>query len=260
MEKYIELTIKEKQQIILDIMKDIDKFCRDNNIPYTLSSGTLLGAVRHGGFIPWDDDADIFMLREDFDRFIKIYNSDKYKLIYNYNPEERLISSGNAKIGDVTTWSRHSSGVNHFGVWVDVFPLESVPEDPKERRKFMHKILRVNNRIHHRRKKDILSIIKSYHHSFTWWFNKLDTIVHENPYSDSALVAHVVGSNNYRTVIPRKWFENLGEIPFEGHNFMAFSDPDSYLKIVYGPDYMTPKKWTHNTPIYQKQEIPSDGD
>ena len=83
---------------------------------------------------------------------------------------------------------------------------------------------------------------------------KLDSIVQNNPYADSPLVAHAVGSDNYRTVIPRKWFENLGTRRFEDYDFMAFEDPDAYLKIVYGPDYMTPKKWSHEVKIYKKDE------
>ena len=78
-----ELKLEEIQGILLDIMTDIDSFCRENNIRYIISSGTLLGAVRHKGFIPWDDDADMFMPREDFDRFVKIYKGRKYHLLYN---------------------------------------------------------------------------------------------------------------------------------------------------------------------------------
>lgn len=252
MEKKTELSLREKQMLILEIMKDIDRFCRDNDIPYTLSSGTLLGAVRHGGFIPWDDDADMFMLRKDFDRFVNSYKSDRYKLVYNFDNEDKLCPSGIAKVADVTTWQEDSTGVLDFGVWVDVFPLEAVPEDPKECRKFMHKIMSVNNRIYHRRRHDLISILKSYHHSFSWWMRKLNRIVHNNPYEDSPLVAHAVGSNNYRTVIPRKWFDDLGEIKFEGYDFKSFSDTDSYLKVVYGPDYMTPRKWSHEVKIYKK--------
>ncbi|MDE5839326.1 MAG: LicD family protein [Muribaculaceae bacterium] len=252
MNDHSELTIKEKQSIILDIMKDIDRFCRSNGIPYTISSGTLLGAVRHGGFIPWDDDADMFMLRDDFERFIRIYKSDRYKLVFNFEDGDKSSPSGIAKIADVSTGSKDSAGQLDYGVWVDVFPLESVPEDPDECHKFMHKILRVNNRLYHRRKHDLLSIIKSYHHSYAWWLKRLNEIVHDNPYTDSPLVAHAVGSSNYRTVIPKKWFDDLGEIRFEDYDFMAFRDTDSYLTKVYGPDYMTPKKWNHDVKVYRK--------
>lgn len=254
MDKNEPISLKEKHKLILEIMKDIDRFCRANDIRYTLSSGTLLGAVRHGGFIPWDDDADIFMLRKDFDRFIHIYKSDRYKLVYNFNPQEKLSPSGIAKVADTTTWLKDSTGKLDFGCWVDVFPLEAVPEDPRECRKFMHSIMRVNNRMYHRRHKDIVSILKSYHHSFGWWMRKLDSIVRDNPHEGSPLVAHAVGSDNYRTVIPKAWFDNLGEIEFEGYRFKAFSDTDSYLRKVYGDDYMTPKQWSHDVKIYKKDE------
>lgn len=247
-----EMSIDEIHALSLEIMKDIDRFCRANNIPYTLSSGTLLGAVRHGGFIPWDDDADMFMLRKDFDRFVNAYKSDRYKLVFNFDSKEKAISSGNAKIGDTSTYYYDRNGKKDFGVWVDVFPLESVPEDPKECKKFMHKIMSINNRIYHRCHKDLLSIIKSYRHSFGWWINRLNNVVHNNPYENSPLVAHAVGSQNYRTVIPRAWFDDLVEIPFEGYNFLAFRDTDTYLTKVYGPDYMTPKQWSHGTKIYRK--------
>lgn len=255
MDKKVEVSLKEQQAILLDIMKDIDKFCRANNIPYTISSGTLLGAVRHGGFIPWDDDADMYMLREDFDRFVNMYKSDKYKLQFNFNPDkEKTMGFGYAKIGDTSTCTKDATGWLDYGVYVDVFPLESVPEDPKECKKFMHKIMSVNNRLYHRRHHDIISILKSYRHSFAWWMRKLNNIVHNNPYTDSPLVAHAVGSDNYRTVIPRKWFDDLSEIKFEDYNFMAFRDTDAYLTKVYGPDYMTPRKWSHEVKIYRKDE------
>ena len=68
-----EMTIQEIQQVTLEILKDVHEFCVDNNIRYSLSGGTLLGAIRHNGFIPWDDDADIQLPRPDYDRFIRTY-------------------------------------------------------------------------------------------------------------------------------------------------------------------------------------------
>lgn len=251
MEKKTQLSVADIQKIALDIMKDIDRFCRANAIPYTLSSGTLLGAVRHGGFIPWDDDTDMFMLRKDFDRFVSIYKSDKYKLVYYISCGEERFPYGFAKVCDRTTVIENPSEFAN-GVFVDVFPLDNVPENPEERKRYMHRVMSIHNRVYHRRKKDIVSIIKSYRHSLKWWLKRLDDTLHEKRYVDSPLVAHIVGASNYRTVIHKERFKTLSDISFEGHDFLAFSDPHSYLEKVYGSDYMTPKKWAHNIKVYKK--------
>ena len=68
-----EMALKEIQQVSLDILKDVHQFCINNGIHYSLCYGTLLGAIRHNGFIPWDDDIDIMMPRPDYDRFVNTY-------------------------------------------------------------------------------------------------------------------------------------------------------------------------------------------
>ena len=241
MESRKELTIKEKQQLILEVMKDIDRFCRDHNIPYTISSGTLLGAVRHGGFIPWDDDADMFMLRKDFDRFVATYNSDKYHLLFNTRNENEFFASGYAKVCDPATESADTIAKTNPGIFVDIFPLDAVPEDETLRKKYMHKVMSIHNRLHHRQRKDIVSILKSYRHSLDWWWHKMDTTVRDPQYADSPLVAHIIGTTNYRTVIHKDRFDNLVDIEFEGYPFLGFKDTDGYLTKVYGADYMTPR-------------------
>lgn len=248
-----ELTIKEKHEIILEIMKDIDKFCRENDIPYTISAGTMLGAIRHGGFIPWDDDADLFMLREDFDRFVKIYKSPKYHLLFNTRGEKEFLASGYAKVSDPATRIEDNKTLTEYGVYVDIFPLDAVPEDPKEQHDFMHSIMSTHNRLHHRMKKDIVSIIKSYRHSLDWWWNKLDSQVHSGKYDDSPLVAQAIGTTNYRTVLEKSRFDSLVDIEFEGYKFLGFNDPHSYLVMLYGEDYMTPKKWAHNFRAFKNE-------
>lgn len=247
-----ELTIEEKHRIILEIMIDIDKFCRENNIPYTISAGTMLGAIRHGGFIPWDDDADLFMLREDFDRFVKVYKSPKFHLLYNTRNEDEFLASGFAKVSDPSTYVENNKTNTKFGVFVDVFPLDSVPEEAKEQHDFMHKVMSAHNRLYHRQQKDLMSYIKAYRHSLDWWWNKCDSLVHDGKYNDSPLVAQVIGTDNYRTVLEKSRFDDLIDIEFEGHKFLGFSDPHSYLKMLYGDDYMTPKKWAHNDVIYRR--------
>ena len=71
-----KITVHDVHVVLLEMLKDIDALCRKHNIPYFLNGGTALGAVRHKGFIPWDDDADISMMREDFDRFREVIKTD----------------------------------------------------------------------------------------------------------------------------------------------------------------------------------------
>lgn len=246
------LSLKDIHDLLFKIMIDVDAFCRHNDIPYTIAAGTMLGAVRHGGFIPWDDDADLFMLREDFDRFVATYKSDKYSLVYKTDNNDEFLYSGYAKICDPTTDIQSRFSQTRYGVFVDVFPLDSVPEDPNECRSYMHKVMSTHNRLYHRQKKDIISIIKSYRHSIDWWWNKLNDIVHEGKYDSSPIVAQAIGTDNYRTVLPKSWFNSLVDYTFEGHKFLGFKDSDAYLSMLYGKDYMTPKIWSHNLKVMKK--------
>lgn len=138
----------ELKSIQLDILKHIDSFCKENNIRYFLIGGSAIGAVRHHGFIPWDDDIDITMLREDYDRFVSIYpNVDKscYKLHCTYNQEDfpypyaKIDNSGTVFIEEVE--DEFSMGVN-----IDLFPMEVIPDAPElqeklfKRAEFLKKI------------------------------------------------------------------------------------------------------------------------
>lgn len=249
-----ELSIEERKAVILDIMTDIDAFCRSNGIRYTISSGTLLGAVRHGGFIPWDDDADMFMLREDFDRFIETYKGRKYEALYAPDPSKKFVVTGFAKVCDPTTRIENTWSDASHGIYVDIFPLDSVPEEKKLQKEVMHRYMQINNRMHHRQKNDIISFFKAHRHSLGKWWNKCMALSHPDRYAGSPLVAHSIGASNYRTVIEKKRFDSLVPIKFEGREFMAFSDPDSYLTMVYG-DYMTlppeDQRITHEEKAYK---------
>lgn len=128
-----EGTMLRKAQLrMLDILIAVDKICRKHNIPYWLDYGTLLGAVRHGGFIPWDDDVDISMMKEDYDRFLSIASKDlpKNLIIQNihttkqYNHLYTKIVDKNSKIVHAGGGGRESKQKrNYRGLWIDIFPI-----------------------------------------------------------------------------------------------------------------------------------------
>lgn len=245
-----ELTLKDKQEIMLDIMLDIDKFCRENNIRYSLAYGTMLGAVRHKGFIPWDDDLDIFMLREDFERFIKTYPGERYHVLYNTRNENEFLATGYAKVHDPSTVIKGEKTHTKYGVFVDIFPLDPVPADPEEQKRYIKRHKSLHNRLHHRQQTDIISWLKTYRHSLDWWWEKCHAEINRHLYDDSPLVAGLLGP-----VIPATYekanFDTLKDIDFEGHKLLVFEDTHTPLVKVFGEDYMTPKKWVHDYAIYQ---------
>ena len=125
-----ELTTEEIQIISLDLMKDIHNYCVNNNIRYTLAYGTLIGAVRHKGFIPWDDDIDIWMPRPDYEKFCKSYQSESgFKLLSPYKNDNYFYF---AKVYDdqhsrVEMKWLHRDG--DIGVWIDVYPIDGISDD-----------------------------------------------------------------------------------------------------------------------------------
>lgn len=124
------LTLQELQQFSLDILKDVAGFCEKNNIRYSLGYGTMLGAVRHKGFIPWDDDVDIMMPREDYERFRTIYKSKLYSFIDSRNTPDCYIAFGRVCDTKKTLASSCIPWVKKdVGVWIDIFPVDRVPDD-----------------------------------------------------------------------------------------------------------------------------------
>lgn len=128
-----EMTLEENRAVQLEILMHTAKFCDEHNLRYFLAFGTLIGAVRHGGYIPWDDDIDIIMPRPDFNKLIELFQDQgHYRLLAPAHPDSWLYF---IKIFDTRT-IKIEKGVNYhdnyLGVDIDVFPLDGAPQDTDE--------------------------------------------------------------------------------------------------------------------------------
>ena len=136
-----ELTIKELRSIQLDILEDVNDFCKKNSINCFLAYGTLIGAIRHKGYIPWDDDIDIMMTRPDYEKFITNYHSDKYNIL-NVDLDPRYPYSF-SKIHDPSTKVvEYSSLKFDIGVNIDLFTIDGLPNTENKRNTYTRKLMR----------------------------------------------------------------------------------------------------------------------
>ena len=253
-----EMTKKEIQQVCLDILKDVHKFCVKNDIKYSLSGGTLLGAIRHNGFIPWDDDIDIQMPRPDYDRFIRTYTSDKeYKVFSSEidgfeNTRLRL-----AKVCDMDKtlvdlgplcWTDRQVGIG-----IDVEPVDGAPNNRAAAE------IHIKNLIHLSRlrnciiakyvswrqvakyrdiDKKIKFIIQKFLSPFIGkkYNNQFMDLQRSCDYDNSE---YFIASPHYgmREWQPKKNMESFELHKFEDTEFYIMSGWDANLKSLYG-DYM----------------------
>lgn len=119
------MTLREVQLEILKILKDIDAHCKKHNIRYSLAFGSLLGAIRHNGFIPWDDDLDIYMPRDDYNRFLKTWNYESYCIV-NLETDPKYTNT-------FSKVKRKLDANSETPFFVDVFPLDKCPKNKIKR-------------------------------------------------------------------------------------------------------------------------------
>lgn len=229
--------LRTLQMRMLEILKCVDAICQKHNIPYWLSSGTVLGAVRHGGFIPWDDDVDIELLREDYLKLLEILPQE---LPSNYVLHTRETDSEYvylfAKVRDTHSYIEEKNVFNkdflYKGAFIDIFPLESTSRG-------LRKIADVcYNRMCFSivRKSKVNRLFKVNYWLLTNIMFPFFRLI--SPLNDKGIVHHTYGVgwlNNERRlseIFP------LGKVFFEGYEFNAPKNCDAYLKRLYGDNYM----------------------
>ena len=135
--------LRKLQLIELEILKEVARICNENGIEYFLDSGTALGAVRHKGFIPWDDDIDVGMTRENYNKFLKIAPEKLNKEFFlQTNQTDKQSPYIFAKVRKNNTvlmkWNKRNLDMHH-GIYIDIFPYDNIPDDVKERAQYQKK-------------------------------------------------------------------------------------------------------------------------
>jgi len=247
------MTSAEYKQCILEVLLKIDRICRENGLDYFIISGTLLGAVRHKGFIPWDDDVDIMMPRADYAKLGQILLSHpEYGLNYiDIDARTDSIYFG-AKVCDARTGIIESNfrPIEGYGAFVDVFAMDHVAGDPAERERLRKKYLRMQRLVQHASKirpgrsaspKRQLLLVLAFLLTRLYEPSKVlrrmtDRIKQDNERLSDAFI----GVPWEETFYPREILEGRCELEFENHFVSAPAQWDAVLTALYGKDYMTP--------------------
>lgn len=133
------LSLQEKREVYLGLLKELDRFCTQHKLRYYMACGTLIGAVRHKGFIPWDDDLDVFVPEPDFKKLSEIYKSDNFELVTCFNNKAHPFPF--ARLIDRRTYSTVGK-FNYFGLGIDVYIIYGAPSSRIEQVKHMDRVFK----------------------------------------------------------------------------------------------------------------------
>jgi lipopolysaccharide cholinephosphotransferase len=229
-------TLRKAQLIMLDILKEVDSVCKKHGITYWLEGGTLLGAVRHGGFIPWDDDLDIAVLKKDFKKLKKILMNELPEyLVYQDWKTEKKYTKKFGKIRhkysyiDEGRFSRDE--ITHQGLFIDIFPMNYVfaPKTANYIDGFYGKVFRRLRMLNNNLFEYVAGL-------FLWPFSYAAVLIYDflNLIFPKYHVKYMFASTSNKSIFHEKVIFPLSTISFEGISFNSPNNPHTYLEILYG--------------------------
>lgn len=248
-----DVPVREIQDKMLDILVYFRDFCQANNLKFVLCGGTCLGAVRHKGFIPWDDDVDVFMLREDYEKLQELWaknaDVDRYACVRSDEHINIHHSAMEIKDNNTTFINYHSVDSDiHHGLMIDVIPVDGVPEG---RWKQLWQM--INSMVYccfnfqrlpdHKGKltyyatKLALGLIRSPKLRYKIWHGAEKRLSKYATENCEKVASFGEGATIMRMHFPTQWFTDPAYLDFEGYSMPVPTDPDQYLKITFG-DYM----------------------
>lgn len=262
-----ELTNIELKERLLKLLIEFKNFCEKNELSYYLVGGTLLGAVRHQGFIPWDDDIDVTMPRSDYNKFISIFKENNYVL---YAPEiDKQYKYQFAKLCEKSSilYEQSFDCGRQLGIHIDIFPLDGLGKDYKEAKNILKKLkwyiylsfeAMVPNYISS--KKITSNFIRKILYRFAkipsmnFFARKINKIAQSKSIEKSNYVGFITHSVLEKRIMPKSIYEHSIDINFENNKFKIMSGYNEFLERFYGADYMElppiEKRICHNRKVY----------
>ena len=254
------LTLREVQMAELEILLKFDEFCKKHDLHYVLYYGTLLGAARHQGFIPWDDDIDIAMPRPDYQRLLKLYYEDKEVIgenLYMLSGEhDDDFAFAYAKIARTDSEILPESKLYEHegeGIWIDIFPIDGFPSVDKqpeyleklgEYRRNIGRAITIPGTVRGKEGKlkalaRIPVVAAAHAVGYRKYRDELIQLANSYPYETAEYVGLATWNDNSPALVMKKSeFEKYTTLPFEGYDLPVFEDYDDFCTRRYGKNYM----------------------
>lgn len=250
---------KEWNATIVGCLKALQDICREHNLRYYCCAGTAIGAVRHHGIIPWDDDIDVIMPRPDYDRLLELAKTEdfgKYRILTPYDDDAYPLFFSKI-INAETTLVEERQFPSVIGLFVDIFPLDATTDDEREARRLKDRYTKLLNRLNaassHNTFSEYLSLlmkpkewgrfcVKTLAFFCRHWLRRrlmrqMERISHAYDYAEAKNVIVYSGSYGYREIFPKEWLGDGREFPFEDVTALLPERYDEYLRHFFG-DYM----------------------
>lgn len=244
-----QMTPEEVKKVQLEILAYVARFCEENDIRYWIDSGTLLGAIRHKGYIPWDDDIDVGMLREDYDRFSEIFNKTnaEYRFLCVENTPDFYLPHGKVCDNSTVLYEPDENGYQS-AVNIDIFVYDNAPDDQDELKKMydrrdklrrVYAVLTSDVAMHGNPIKYVVKLARKGLYRVLYRKESPIQSMVKNSKKYAATSATCVGNfTSYtRMLCNKRVFADFINVEFEGMEFKAPIGYDEWLRSFYG-DYM----------------------
>ncbi len=243
-----ENVLRQHQLLMLSMLKELDRICKKHNIKYMLFAGSMLGAVRHKGFIPWDDDLDVVMLRDEYEKFLLVAEKELDKQTYFLQKENSPhwhMHFSKLRKNNTACIERYipKDSETHMGIYIDIFPCDNL-SDSKILRKmqfFSSKVV-IAKSLDKRGYLTDSKVKKMFQFFCKALPSKPFSAFAKNKGKNKTQMVHTFfgGSSAYlKAIYPRKWLENTILMQFEDSEFPVSEFYDELLTTLYG-EYMTP--------------------